>query len=547
MLLTRSFRGCVTTHEYPAPPTSDARILIGRARPNTPVPDLDLSPDGTASRTHAAITMRPDGAYFLEDLGSTHGTQLNGEEIRGRGRVPLRAGDVLRMGDTVLRVDAPFEGSTPEFGAVGPRVDKDGAPFDLRIGGALDASVMMPSLVFTARQSSVHADNQRLAAMYDLPLQFAAQSHLPDLLQLIVTRLIEMIPGATRGALVLCEHETDPISREFNPECSLPGTPQLEALIPQAYYPLDGPPIVSRMLARRAMSERTGFIWQHGEDEASTPVSGSIVRYGIESGMYAPLLWQDTALGAVCVDNGSGHAVFTEDDLRLMLMVGQYAAMAVANQQLQEEMRAAWTGALEALTSALASRDSDTQSHCYRTVELAIALARKLEIPDIELPAIARGALLHDIGKIGISDNILFKPGALTPEERAQMKGHARLGHEMLRHIRFFQDALPIVLHHHENFDGSGYPVGMSGEHIPRGARIFHVVDIYDALTQSRPYKEAWTHEAAIAELHGQAGSQCDPEVVAALESLDPEVTARIRDLHDFSPDVRELLGRRTV
>jgi putative nucleotidyltransferase with HDIG domain len=545
MLLTRSFHGCITTHEYPLPPEGSARILIGRARPNTPLPDLDLSPDGTASRSHAAITLEPDGTYLLEDVGSTHGTKLNGQEIRGLGRVPLHAGDTLRLGDSVLRVDAAFDALDPD--AQGAHSEAGASQSDLRIGGALDARVAMPSLVFSAHPSSVQANNERLAAMYDLPLQFAAEAHLPNLLQLIVTRLVEMIPGATRGALVLSEHESGPVSRDFGIEYSLPGTPHIEALVPQAYFPKDGPPIVSRMLARRAMSERTGFIWQHGEDEASTPVSGSIVRYGIESGMYAPLLWQDSALGAVCVDNGSGHAVFTEDDLRLMLMVGQYAAMAVANQQLQEEMRAAWTGALEALTSALAARDYDTQSHCYRTVELAVALARTLKIPANEMPAIARGALLHDIGKIGISDNILFKPGALTPDERAQMKGHARLGHEMLRHIPFFQDALPIVLHHHENFDGTGYPVGMRAEQIPRGARIFHVVDIYDALTQGRPYKAAWTHEAAIAELRGQAGTQCDPEVVAALESLDPAITARIRDLQDFSSEVRDLLGRRTA
>jgi putative nucleotidyltransferase with HDIG domain len=199
---------------------------------------------------------------------------------------------------------------------------------------------------------------------------------------------------------------------------------------------------------------------------------------------------------------------------------------------------------LEALTSALAARDYDTQSHCYRTVELTVALARVLGVDEDDLPAMARGALLHDIGKIGISDNILFKPGALTPQERETMKSHARLGHEMLRHIPFFQDALPIVLHHHEQYDGSGYPLGLSGQQIPRGARIFHVVDLYDALTQERPYKSAWTHEAAIAEVQRLSGRQCDAEVVTALAALNPEITARIRNLRDFSPDVRELLGR---
>jgi putative nucleotidyltransferase with HDIG domain len=246
----------------------------------------------------------------------------------------------------------------------------------------------------------------------------------------------------------------------------------------------------------------------------------------------------------LCVDNPGRNSSFSPDDLRLMLMVAQYAAMAVVNQQLQEELRGAWTGTLDALTSALASRDYDTQSHCYRTVELSVALARQMELEESEIATIARGALLHDIGKIGISDAILLKPGVLTDEERETMKQHVRLGHEMLQHIPFFQDALPIVLYHHENHDGSGYPEGLQGASIPRGARIFHVVDLYDALTQDRPYKGAWNHEAAIKELQQLAGTHCDPEVVAALLALPPEVTRSIRCLQSFSPEVREMLGR---
>jgi putative nucleotidyltransferase with HDIG domain len=549
MRLDRSFRGHITTHEYSIPAGQEQRLIIGRPRQGEPLPDLDLSPDFTASRPHAALHVEEGGEYFLEDLNSTHGTQLNGVEIRGQGRVPVCAGDLIRMGDTMLRVGAAFDVNAPQLGFFERAASGESTPFDLKIGGKLDAGAPLPSLVIVPQSQSTRdaAGAARLAAVYDLPLQFAAQTRLADLLQLIVVRLVEMIPGATRGALVLGARGADSFSRiPGGGVCDLSEVSELEGLVPQAYFPLDGPPIVSRMLARRAMSERSGFIWQRGEDEESTPVSGSIVRYGIESGMYAPLLWQDSALGAVCVDNGAGHAAFSQDDLRLMLMVGQYAAMAVANQQLQEEMREAWTGALEALTSALASRDYDTQSHCYRTVELTVALARILGVSEDELPAIARGALLHDIGKIGVSDNILLKPGPLTGEEREVMKGHARLGHEMLHHIPFFHDALPIVLHHHEQYDGSGYPMGLKEKQIPRGARIFHVVDLYDALTQARPYKSAWTHEAAIAEIKRLSGHQCDPEVALALEKLDPEITARIRRTHDFSPDVRELLGRQS-
>lgn len=547
MRLDRTFRSQTTTHELAVTLGVAHSFILGRARDGV-LPDVDLTPDFTTSRPHARIEIEESGNYWVEDSGSTHGTLLNGREIKGLGRQALNPGDTLRLGDTLLRVDCAFGRDSPP---AAPMMEKSSDP--LRIGGELDARSGVPALLrpatIVASKDSEAA--RRLALICELPLQFAAQSQLPELLQLIVQRLVETIPGATRGALVLKNDSPASVQeiaadgRESPFENSLS---ESSALVPHAFFPLDGPPVLSRTLARRAMDERSGFIWSRGEEESDIPLSGSIARYAIESGMYAPLLWQDEALGAVCVDNGGQFALapFTSDDLRLMLMVAQYAAMAVANQKLQQDLKGAWTGALEALTSALASRDYDTQSHCYRTVELTVILARRMNIPEQQLPAMARGALLHDIGKIGISDNILFKPGALSPDERETMKGHARLGHEMLRHIPFFQDALSIVLHHHEQFNGNGYPLGLRERQIPHGARVFHVVDLYDALTQQRPYKTAWTHETAIAEIRRLSGTQCDPEVVAALAALEPEITSRIRNLKEFSPDVRELLGRQS-
>jgi putative nucleotidyltransferase with HDIG domain len=511
-----NYRGRENKREFSAPDAGASCVLIGRPRPGGQVtPDLDLSPDLTVSRPHACIWIEAEGRYWIEDIGSTHGTLLNGDEIKEQGRLRLQAGDEIRIGETLLRIDAPLQ-----------KTDAD-----VQIGQVVDADVPVPALIGTPPADSRLA--RRLTLVYELPLQFAAETNLRNLLDTIVGRLIEVIPDAARGALVLRD-------RLDSQQSTLE-----DDLVLLAYRPHEGPPAVSKTLARRAMTERAGFIWKRGEeDDSEEPLSGSIIRYSIETGMYAPLLWQGRALGALCVDNPGRNSSFAPDDLRLMLMVAQYAAMAVANQQLQEDLREAWTGTLDALTSALASRDYDTQSHCYRTVELSVALARELGISDAEISTIARGALLHDIGKIGISDEILLKPGLLTSEEREVMKQHVRLGHDMLQHIPFFQDALSIVLYHHENHDGTGYPEGRSGEEVPRGARIFHVVDLYDALTQDRPYKRAWTHEAAINEIVKLSGTHCDPDVVQALTNLPPEVTERIRNLQGFSTEVREMLGR---
>ncbi len=511
------YRGHESTHQFEPDANGALDLLVGRARAGKPVPDIDLTPDFTVSRPHAQIFLR-DSLLHLEDLGSTHGTLLNQCEIRNRGAQPLKRGDYVRLGETLLRIDERLEMGEP----------------GVEIGQVLDAALSVPVLI--APDGADREAARRLALICDLPLQFARESRLEELLQTIVRCAVQVIPGASRGALVLLER-----GRERTTDAS-----QLDeegSLLPQAFFPTEGPPVVSRTLARRAIKGRESFIWRRGE-EGGNIESGSIIRYQIETGMYAPLMWQGRALGAICLDNPHADGAFSHADLRLLLMLAQYAAMAVANQQVQEDLRGAWTGTLDALTSALSARDSDTQSHCYRTVELAVALARELRLPTEEVAAIARGALLHDIGKIGISDTILLKPGQLSGDERKEIERHSRMGHDMLAHIPFFADALPIVLYHHECYDGSGYPDGLCGEAIPRGARIFHIVDLYDALTQERPYKSAWSHHAAMQELQRLSGTRCDPNVVAALCNLELETFETIRNQTDFSPDIRDLLAR---
>lgn len=264
----------------------------------------------------------------------------------------------------------------------------------------------------------------------------------------------------------------------------------------------------------------------------------------------APLACHGNTIGCLQLINKNESRLFEESDLQLLNALGAQAALVIDNARLLERslalansLREAWKGTLDALTAALSTRDTDTQSHCYRTVELAVWLARKLEIPATELPSLARGALLHDIGKIGIPDMILLKPGPLTDAERQVMQQHSVLGYEMLRPIASLQDSLAVVLYHHEDYDGTGYAEGLKGDDIPRGARIFHVADVYDALTQVRPYKPAWTHEQAMAELRRFSGIRYDPEVITAMEQMTPDISDWIRELESFSPETQQLLG----
>jgi len=174
---------------------------------------------------------------------------------------------------------------------------------------------------------------------------------------------------------------------------------------------------------------------------------------------------------------------------------------------------------LRAMATVLDTRDTETQGHSLRVVSFTLKLAELMRISDkTTLKVYEYGALLHDIGKIGIPDAILRKPEDLTAAEWVIMKKHPAIGYNLLRRIKFLETSAQIVLHHHEAFDGSGYPNGLSGENIPLGARIFNIADAIDAITSDRPYQKALPFETAAAELRKHSGQQFDPQIIAVFE-----------------------------
>jgi putative nucleotidyltransferase with HDIG domain len=178
-----------------------------------------------------------------------------------------------------------------------------------------------------------------------------------------------------------------------------------------------------------------------------------------------------------------------------------------------EEVRQSYQDILEALMAALDTRDTETQGHSLRVAEYTVTIARHMRIDEPDLTNIRRGALLHDVGKIGIPDAILRKPGKLTEEEWVEMRKHPEIGYHMLSSIKFLEKSLPIVLSHQERFDGSGYPHKLKGEQIPLGARIFALADTLDAMTSNRPYRAALPYERARQEVIDFSGRQFDPDV----------------------------------
>jgi putative nucleotidyltransferase with HDIG domain len=240
----------------------------------------------------------------------------------------------------------------------------------------------------------------------------------------------------------------------------------------------------------------------------------------------APLVVQDQLKGVVEVFHRSPLHPDAEWAAFLEALAGQ-AAIAIDNsgmlqalQQHNAELSEAYEATIEGWSHALDLRDKETEGHTRRVTELSLRLARALSVPEADIVHLRRGALLHDIGKMGVPDRILLKPGPLDKTEWEMMRRHPQYAYEMLLPIHYLRPALDIPYCHHEKWDGSGYPRGLKGEQIPFAARLFAVVDVWDALRSDRPYRPHWSADQAREHIHALSGTHFDPRVADVFLSL---------------------------
>lgn len=242
--------------------------------------------------------------------------------------------------------------------------------------------------------------------------------------------------------------------------------------------------------------------------------SKNIEKYISKSFISVPLKVKNKVIGVLNINSSRNKRYFDDRDLKLLTILADQAAMRLENIDMFENLQSFYLEMIKALVGAIDAKDSYTHSHSARAMTYAGKIASKINLPQTIIENIEYGAIMHDIGKIGIPDGILLKKEKLTPDEIKIIRQHPSIGYNIISPVRFLSAVAPMVLYHHEWFNGGGYPEGLAKEEIPLGARIIGVIDAYDAMTSNRPYRKALSAEVAVEQLKNGAGKQFDPRIV---------------------------------
>ncbi len=500
MLHLRIISGNARGRFVPLAP-SNLPLTIGRD------PENSLVLDHTAiSRFHCRITSE-NGQYFVHDLGSTNGTHLNGRRVES---ASLNPGDELMVAAIGMVVEATHSSIL------------DPQP-PLNITVSIDAKSSKPSVTlsnpdesggakdFIAGLGSDPESAQRaLQVLYNADGACRNIEDLQLLLDNLLGIIMESVP-ASRGYILLIRRDTG-------------------ALVPYARRPVglegdDAEIVVSQTILQTAVRHRTSIISSDALVDERFIHSRSIAGMDVRSAMCAPLVSRNSVLGIVYVDSHKANA-FSRSDLALFSALALKVANAVDNARLYEDLRGLFYNTVETLVRTIQAKDRYTAGHSTRVSRYALMIADRLGLSTKDKHHLYLAAMLHDIGKIGIPDELLNRPGKLSPEEMERVQSHVQMGASMIETLGEMHPIVPLIRHHHECYDGSGYPDGLKGEQIPLICRIIAVADMYDAMTSDRPYRKRRTHRIAVDEIISTSGTKIDPRVaevfLAVLKDIIP-------------------------
>jgi HD-GYP domain-containing protein (c-di-GMP phosphodiesterase class II) len=421
---------------------------------------------------------------------------------------------------------------------------QDAAPIDARIDEQHRTTIAMIAVaalfVFALLQGAfwfttraISNDHRRLVRLYVAGEDLRASLDLHDVVARLA-REVTMFAGGSHGIVALYEQET--------------GDLLLKATFDRSSDSVtDHQRPVDEWFLRRAIATNTAIVSAQSSSAYKHYFDADAELDPQVNVLCVPMTIRDRTIGVLAVLRPpvARGAAFAPLQIQQAADIAVQGAMAIEQATLfarvrayADEVEVNYDATLKALMAALDAKDDVTEGHCERVAKITVQLARQVGVPENALLDIERGAMLHDVGKIGVPDAVLKKPAALDEGEWEAIRKHPLLAGMMISKVRFLEGATPILLYHHERFDGAGYPFGLQSDGIPLAARIFSVVDAYDAMTSDRPYRKAMPHTEAMAEIAAGSGTQFDPAIVDTFTRL----MASRPDLRSRHPHSREVL-----
>jgi HD-GYP domain-containing protein (c-di-GMP phosphodiesterase class II) len=466
--------------------------------------------DSSVSRCHAEIRATERG-WRLRDLGSTNGTRLNGVCLKS-GQWPLKARDLIQLGDVAFLVESIDEGRPVEEGVADEMLVEAAAKFSweeaLR-GLAYDSS-------------HCPRPGEQLLALIRAGHHLAHTESQEELLKSVLHDAVGVL-DAQRGAIVLADGPGDSLrlravaSGRAEPRAAASGRE------PTAR------PCFSQSLAQRSFSRGESILCQRAAEDPELASARSIADGAMGSVLCVLLRTPHHRLGVLHLDRAPWQKAFTTDDLYLADALAVNVSAGIESTQLLRKQRELFLNTITMVAQIVELRDHYTGGHTARVTSYSLLLAQQMGVTPQDLELLHIGTPLHDIGKIGVDDAILRKPGKLTPEEFEAMKRHTVKGAAILQTIPDLHPIIPIARSHHERWDGQGYPDGTAGEATPFLARIVAVADAFDAMTSDRSYRPGMSAEVGFAEVARMSGRQFDPRCATAFLAIRERILQEMR------------------
>lgn len=478
--------------------TSGQTVMLGRLK----TCDIRVDDEG-ASRRHCTLHAR-DRALVVSDLQSANGTFVNERRVA---TAELQPGDRLRLGATVIEIlPAADAGASRSSAGLTLLPDTEG---QTEIRKAIDPTRLeFLSAVFKRKDDAALLESAQryLTTVHSVSDLLSRATGVEALFDAILAAILD-VTGGDRAAILMREGDTGGVRVAAVRSASPSSSP--------------GEMVLSRTVVNDVLDRGMSTITHDAMADERYGAGASVVGQRIRSVMCAPMRTTGEILGVLYVDSQAVRE-FSAATLELLAAIGNQAGIALHRARLMADMERLFLDVMKAIAATIDAKDGYTHRHSERVAAFALRLADRLGFSAGDRAVVELSGLLHDVGKIGVPDAILNKPGKLTDAEFAEMRQHPVHGARILGNIQSQRvtDLLPGVKYHHERWDGTGYPEGLQGEAIPLLGRVLAVADFLDALTSDRAYREALSLDEVVGMIQAQSGLAFDPRVVEAAVDL---------------------------